>query len=114
MTARGKRRSTQKIEKGDDEPKKEQTRKISRKVVDKKAIELSSSLRGSTMYDQRLHVNFNGGASKEIGKDFSKNTVLERSLKDVVTQMSTTMNTLLNLIASQTKTCYPLLEQCHK
>ncbi|QHO56772.1 Ulp1 protease family, carboxy-terminal domain protein [Arachis hypogaea] len=108
MAARGKRRSTQKIEKGDDEAKKEQSRKISRKVVDKEVIELSSSLRGSTMHDQRLHVNFNGGASKEIGDDFDKTTVVEPSLKEVVTQMSTMMNTLTNLIASQTKTCYPV------
>ncbi|QHO06519.1 hypothetical protein HN51_065353 [Arachis hypogaea] len=108
MAARGKRRSTQKIEKGDDEAKKEQSRKISRKVVDKEVIELSSSLRGSTMHDQRLHVNFNGGASKEIGDDFGKTTVVEPSLKEVVTQMSTMMNTLSNLIASQTKTCYPV------
>ncbi|XLS82860.1 hypothetical protein HN51_048691, partial [Arachis hypogaea] len=108
MAARGKRRSTQKIEKGDDEAKKEQSRKISRKVVDKEVIELSSSLRGSTMHDQRLHVNFNGGASKEIGDDFGKTTVVEPSLKEVVTQMSTIMNTLSNLIASQTKTCYPV------
>ncbi|XLT01544.1 hypothetical protein HN51_050895, partial [Arachis hypogaea] len=108
MAARGKRRSTQKIEKGDDEAKKEQNRKISRKVVDKEVIELSSSLHGSTMNDQRLHVNFNGGAGKEIGEDLGKATVLEGSLKDVVTQMSTMMNTLSNLIASQTKTCYPI------
>ncbi|QHO27229.1 Ulp1 protease family, carboxy-terminal domain protein [Arachis hypogaea] len=108
MAARGKRRSTQKIEKGDDEAKNEQSRKISRKVVDKEVIELSSSLRGSTMHDQRLHVNFNGGASKEIGDDFGKTTVVEPSLKEVVTQMSTMMNTLTNLIASQTKTCYPV------
>ncbi|XLR68200.1 hypothetical protein S83_018872, partial [Arachis hypogaea] len=65
-------------------------------------------LRGSTMHDQRLHVNFNGGASKEIGDDFGKTTVIEPSLKEVVTQMSTMMNTLTNLIASQTKTCYPV------
>ncbi|XLT05141.1 hypothetical protein HN51_043890 [Arachis hypogaea] len=108
MAARGKRRSTQKIEKGDDEAKMEQSRKISRKVVDKEVIELSSSIRGSTMHDQRLHVNFNGGAGKEIGDDFGKTTVVECSLKEVVTQMSTMMNTLSNLIASQTKTCYPV------
>ncbi|XLS77237.1 hypothetical protein HN51_061462, partial [Arachis hypogaea] len=60
------------------------------------------------MHDQRLHVNFNGGASKEIGDDFGKTRVVEPSLKEVVTQMSTMMNTLSNLIASQTKTCYPV------
>ncbi|XLS62140.1 hypothetical protein HN51_016368, partial [Arachis hypogaea] len=65
-------------------------------------------LRGSTMHDQRLHVNFNGGVGKEIGKDLGKTTVLEGSLKGVVTQMSMMMNTLSNLIASQTKMCYPV------
>ncbi|QHO12440.1 Ulp1 protease family, carboxy-terminal domain protein [Arachis hypogaea] len=60
------------------------------------------------MHDQRLHINFNGGAGKEIGDDFGKTTVVEGSLKEVVTQMSTMMNTLSNLIASQTKTCYPV------